>query len=493
MGHSRSAAARPIPGARGVWGAAALAAALSAAPAAGWEREAGALPWQVGGVSGFTVDAVTVPDSAGLRLEVVVRIRPATLVEVAAGRTHTGPIEVEARLRAGRRGAEQRLARTVAGGAADTASGLGHVLRLPFRVTPGPHRLHVRIETRRRTLPGRGEGRPESGEVAGEIAVPAPQAGRQLSDLRFLWPDPGTSAAALVRDGRRLIPNPERLYGRLAPHPLAALTAHAPGPPRPWRWVARIENAAGEAVAVREGSAAAGAWLETLAGFEGETLAAGGYTLEAKAWQEGDSGAVARRAAFSVGWEPDTWLRDPLELEDEVHFLLRRDEEDRFKKLSPGAQERMIAEYWRDRDPSPGTPANERRDLFLERVRFANQTYGRYGLGRGMFSDMGRVFIRYGEPNEVHRSVIPGGNDPELLAILHRYVGTDDRPTGNLGDPAVGADMRPFEVWIYEGEIMQPFDTDRAVEQRRRLAKPLVFLFIDEQWLGDYRLRYSTE
>jgi hypothetical protein len=53
--------------------------------------------------------------------------------------------------------------------------------------------------------------------------------------------------------------------------------------------------------------------------------------------------------------------------------------------------------------------------------------------------------------------------------------------------------MRPFEVWVYEFEIKNPFDSDPGMSTTRRLTKPLVFLFVDEQWLGDYRLRYSTE
>lgn len=498
----RSRAARPLPGARRVWEPFRLALALlsaglaaGAAPAAAWEREAGPLPWRVGSLSGFAVDAAMFPDSAGgQRLEVYVRLRPSTIAALAEGRTHVSPLRLEVRLREGRRGPERRAEQEIPFAAADTSAGYGRVVLVPFAVRPGPHRLHVRLETQRRLLPGRGEGKPDVGEIAGEINVPGPQSGRLISDLEFVWPDSGGGGSGLFhRGGQRLLPNAERLYGLLATSPRAAFTARGPaGDARPWRWVARLEDRAGQALAVQESAGPAGEWLHGLATFDVATLPAGAYSLEVKAWQTGDDGAQVRRATFSVGWKPDTWLRDPDDLKDEVHFLFRRDEEDRFERLPAGEQERVVEEYWRARDPSPETAANELREVFHQRVRFANLTYGRYGLGRGMFSDMGRVFIRYGEPSEVHRSVIPGRGG-ELETIIERYVRTNDRPVGNLSEPSGGVDMRPFEVWVYEGEVMLPFDTDQAVPTRRRLGKPLVFLFIDEQWLGDFRLRYSTE
>lgn len=490
--------ARPRPGARRcLWrgvGTLAMAVLLAAGPVYAWDREAGTLPWRVGGLAGFAVDAAAFPDSAGTRLEVYVRIRPATIAALVEGRTHSGPLRLEVRLRSGRRGAEQRAVQELTFAVADTLPGYGRVVLLPFRVVPGPHRLAVRLESQRRLLPGRGEGKPDAVEVTGAVEVPGPQAGGDLSDIEFVWPSPGARTSGEFRRGPlELLPNAERLYGLLAAAPRAAFTARArPGDARAWRWVARIEDAAGHAVALRESAGPAAEWLHGLAEFEAATMPAGAYTLEVKAWQEGDAGALTRRAAFSVGWESDTWLRDPSDLHDEVHFLLRQDEEERFELLPAGEQERVIAEYWRSRDPTPGTAVNELRARFLERVSFANQTYGRYGLGKGMFSDMGRVFIRYGEPSEVHRSVIPGP-DRELETVIERYVKIHDRPVGDVGDPTAGADMRPFEIWVYEGEVELPFDADRSVGARRRLGKPLIFLFIDEQWLGDYRLRYSNE
>ena len=104
---------------------------------------------------------------------------------------------------------------------------------------------------------------------------------------------------------------------------------------------------------------------------------------------------------------------------------------------------------------------------------------------------MGRVYVRYGEPNEVLKQVVPAG-DNTLLAVIKELMDTEERPLGEVHQKGPGGDIRPYEVWIYEGEIPVPPDADPKVERNARHRK-LVFLFVDEQGTGDYRLRYSTE
>ena len=82
----------------------------------------------------------------------------------------------------------------------------------------------------------------------------------------------------------------------------------------------------------------------------------------------------------------------------------------------------------------------------------------------------------------------------EELALnpAQELVATEERPIGDVHQKGLSGDMRPFEVWIYEGDIPLPPDAEPSVSENRRYRK-LVFLFVDEQGLGDYRLRYSTE
>jgi GWxTD domain-containing protein len=247
----------------------------------------------------------------------------------------------------------------------------------------------------------------------------------------------------------------------------------------------------GQVIAEHETTATASRRLEGSTAFDVSNAPAGGYNLELKAWQEGDSGALLRIAHFSVAWQQESWLRNPGDVSDDVHFLLEPADEDSFALLHPGEQEQELDQFWRERDPTPETADNEARNLFRQRVDYANRQYTRAGLGKGMFSDMGRTYIRYGEPGEVVHQVIPTG-DETLDRVLAELSATEDRAVGDVPHKGPGGDIRPFELWIYEGDIGLPPDADpHAIGRTRR--KRLVFLFVDEHGLGDYRLRYTNE
>jgi len=457
----------------------------------------GPLPWRVHGRVGFTVDAASFPDSAGHALEVYLRIPPGTLAGLRRDAAGAGKLRLSARLtnRFGAKPHEGTQEFPIAD--ADTVSGFGKVVLMRFPVRPGGYRLRVKLEdlySHKRGLGYLGRKVTESASVEGDLTVPAAQAGRDLSDLEFVWPlTPAAAGSAFQRGEHASLPNPERLYGLLASEVRAEFvargTAEGAGP---WHWHARVLDTEGRVVAEQESTAAAGPRLSGRVALDLSTEAAGGYDLEVKAWQEGDAGALLRTARFSVGWQATTWLVDPADVEDVVHFLLSGADEHRFARLQPGERERFLEEFWRRRDPTPDTAENEDRNAFFARVDYANRNFGGPGKGRGMFSDMGRVFIRYGEPSEVLKQVIPAG-DETLLQAIRALELSEDRPTGDVHQKGLGGDTRAYEVWVYEGEIALPPDADPRVTGNPRTRRRMVFLFVDEHGYGDHTLRYSTE
>jgi GWxTD domain-containing protein len=55
--------------------------------------------------------------------------------------------------------------------------------------------------------------------------------------------------------------------------------------------------------------------------------------------------------------------------------------------------------FWERRDPSPETSRNEAMIEFFRRVRYAEQHF--QGMGPGWRSDMGRIYIKFGTPDQV--------------------------------------------------------------------------------------------
>lgn len=465
---------------------------------AAFDEGPGPLPWRVGGRIAFTVDAAAFPDSSGNRLEVYMRIPPATIAGLARDAQGDARLRLTVRLKNAFGAKQHDAAQEFTVPASDSAVGFGKVVVLPFPVRVGGYRLMVRLEdlhSHRRGITTIGRKVARSSSVEGEIAVPREQRGRELSDIEFVWPRvQARSVDVFVRDGQSFLPNPERLYGLYANHLAAAFIAHSTTPSEgAWHWKTRLIDAKGGVVAEHESTTVASPWLSESVYFDVSTQPSGGYDLELKVWQEGDSLALTRVGHFSLAWGQGAWERSSADLEDVVHFLLNADEEEAFARRQPGEQERFLNDFWRERDPTPDTAENEVRNAFVQRVELANQNFGRFGLSKGMFSDMGRAFIRYGEPDDILRQVIPAG-EQSLSRVLQELELTEDRPTGDVHQKGLGGDTRPFEVWIYESGARG--EEDDAKLNSALLPRPhrrIVFLFVDEQGYGDYTLRYSTE
>lgn len=467
------------------------------APVAHAEEPTGPLlPWRSSGRVGFTVDAAAFPESAGAVLEVYVRVPPATIAALLPDVQGNRRLSLVARLRSKFGGNQQSASQNIEFAPTDSSAGFGKVVLLKFPTRTGAQRLFVRLEdpnARKRGIAYMGRRVNEGGEVEGEIEVRAPRKNQSLSNFEFAWLEDTTQApGAFVRGGHRVIPNPERLFGLYATDLKAFYVARgAEGDVRPWRARSRILDQAGRIVVERDTTFPPASRLDGNITEDVAREPAGGYTLELKVWREGDADTLSERARWSLAWQPSSWFRSAREVEDFVHFLLDSDGEERFALMNPGEQESFLQAFWEKRDPTPGTGQNEARDEFLRRIGLANRAYSRAGSQPGMFSDMGRTFIRYGEPSEVLKQVVPSG-DNTLLQVIRELSLTEDRDVGDVHQKGIGGDIRPYEVWIYEGEIPLPPDADPSVERSNRRRR-LVFLFVDDHGTGDFRLRYSTE
>jgi GWxTD domain-containing protein len=473
---------------------AALGAALPGSAAAQPE-DRGELPWRIAGPVGFTVDAATSPEGeTGHLLRLFVRIPPSTLRGLVRDPDGGARLSIRTQIKTADGPLEWR--QDIEVGQDQYIEGLGKVATMHFPVRPGPVRLQLRIEdlvSRKRGLIYLGREVHESAEITGVIQIASARNGRDMSDIEFVWSErPGT----LMPTGQTrpaYVPNAERLYGLLEPTLRAAFSARvAEADERPWRWVTRVYDRENRVLAEVDSTGPPGAQLDAAVSIGLEGLPAGRYDLEIKTWQQGDEGALVRRAPFSIGWRKETWFLNPSEIEDNVHLLLATgDDEEAFVLMHPGEQERFLDDFWEKRDPDPERPGNRARETYLRRIDYANETYSRMGIEKGMFSDRGRVFVRYGQPSEILQQVIPAG-DETLRQMIQQLAYEEDRSPKHVQQRGLGGDMRPFEVWIYTGEIPLPpdADPDAAGPGRRRR---LVFLFVDDQGLGNYSLRYSTE
>jgi GWxTD domain-containing protein len=82
--------------------------------------------------------------------------------------------------------------------------------------------------------------------------------------------------------------------------------------------------------------------------------------------------------------------------------------------LSVDAKRRFLANFWKQRDPTPGTGKNERRESFYAAVAYANKAFREGGRNpvSGWRSDRGRIYAKSGAPDEVLRRQQEGRAPP---------------------------------------------------------------------------------
>jgi GWxTD domain-containing protein len=91
-------------------------------------------------------------------------------------------------------------------------------------------------------------------------------------------------------------------------------------------------------------------------------------------------------------------------LEEEVVYIITAMERSVFLKLQTDRERELFIEaFWRQRDPTPGTPENEFKTEHFRRIAHATRALGRDTSRPGWKTDRGRIYIILGEPQDIER------------------------------------------------------------------------------------------
>ena len=123
---------------------------------------------------------------------------------------------------------------------------------------------------------------------------------------------------------------------------------------------------------------------------------------------------------------------------DQMNYILTIEERKELRGLKNSDKEKFFKKVWAKRDPDVTTKENELMVEYYKRVDFAEQNFSR-GSSGGWRSDMGMIYILFGKPDDIARSMNP-------------------------------QQSYNFQTWYYYNIGEE-------------------FLFIDDYGFGDYRLR----
>lgn len=88
-----------------------------------------------------------------------------------------------------------------------------------------------------------------------------------------------------------------------------------------------------------------------------------------------------------------------------------------YEELTPAGKRRFLTEFWQQRDPDRATTDNEARQQFYAALEFANREYDESGRAArpGWKTDRGRIFAKYGAPDEVYQRQQEGRAPPYIV------------------------------------------------------------------------------
>lgn len=91
-------------------------------------------------------------------------------------------------------------------------------------------------------------------------------------------------------------------------------------------------------------------------------------------------------------------------LDEEVVYIIAPMEREVFLKLQTDRERDLFVEaFWKQRDPTPGTPENEFKTEHYKRLSYADRYLGRDAPRPGWRTDRGRIHIILGEPRDIQR------------------------------------------------------------------------------------------
>lgn len=288
-----------------------------------------------------------------------------------------------------------------------------------FPVQPGSYRVEVVVSDRNSV---------RSGRNTGDLEVLLMRSGEPgLSGLEILEPE-GVSPG-VTTGGPDAYP-PEHA-GEVIASSSVPEDAHSVGIlyeayriPDGSRVVCRLLDAAGEEVRSRQRTLPAGSRLTVR-----DTISTGGlpedhYTIELSL--EGAGAAALKTGRRIKVCRPLlAWGEDPGVTAAQLSLFTDGETVERFKHLPEGGRRGFLDSLWNALDPTPGTERNEVQEEFTRRLRYADERW-RAGGRRGWDVDIGRVYIAYGEPDEIadERMTVPpeGPLDATREIVVRKWI-----------------------------------------------------------------------
>ncbi|MFH1688948.1 MAG: GWxTD domain-containing protein [Candidatus Eisenbacteria bacterium] len=272
-----------------------------------------------------------------------------------------------------------------------------------FAVPPGRYTLKLEltsIDTR------------ATGQIERTVTVPRMKPG-ELTLGTVLFETNGSDA---TQGEVETVPNPSRVYGEDKPDVRVIVPVYGT-PDSRYAILMTVKDERGLLKKSHRDSVVQSDFLrEYVFEFNVLDLDVGPHVLEVEVFPSPQGRAVSAKSRFRVVTSPLSWGEDEEKMLAQISYVATRDEMDMLTSVPPEERGPVWDEFWAGRDPDPATAVNEFKAEFLRRLGYANGQFR--SIVDGWQTDMGRVYIQQGEPDDV-----------------------DSQPVGQM--------LNAWEIWYY--------------------------------------------
>lgn len=157
----------------------------------------------------------------------------------------------------------------------------------------------------------------------------------------------------------------------------------------------------------------------------------------------------------------------------EIAYIALPSELKLYDELDLRGKTEFLKKFWKDRDASPETPENEFKIEHYRRWNYVNEYFSRTSESKdGWNTDMGRTYIKYGEPDEIERH--PSSRDVPPYekwsynnlqgGVYFIFVELEGYGTYTLVHSTAKNEIKDLR-WLEKiGETVTPFDKERGQE-----------------------------
>jgi GWxTD domain-containing protein len=286
---------------------------------------------------------------------------------------------------------------------------------LPFSVPAGRYTLKLEltsVDTR------------ATGRIERAVTVPRMKPGElTLGTVLF-----ETNGSDVTQGEAGTVPNPSRVYGEDKPDARVVVPVYGT-PDSRYAVAMTVKDERGLLKkSHRDTVVQTGFLQEYVFEFSVLDLEVGPHVLEVEVFPTPTGRAVSAKSRFRVVTSPLSWGEDEEKMLAQISYVATRDEMDVLASVPPEERGPVWDEFWAERDPDPHTVVNEFKAEFLRRLGYANAQFR--SIVEGWQTDMGRVYIQEGEPDDV-----------------------DSQPIGQM--------LNAWEIWYYYADHTKYVFVDR--------------------------------